>query len=274
MNLRRWPVLLLPATVALVLLATAVPVSAAPAAPVAASTGCPAAVLIGLHGTNEGPSETYKKKSPEIEAVFKAFTTDAKALGEDSFKAQEDGYPFVSSKDYSVKGIKKVLTTVRRAARQLADAISSYHQLCPGTGFSLVGYSLGAWVINVMLDIHSRVFPFIKAVLLIGDPCWYNPAGPYRGLVRYVQLIGVDLHCVPFGNYPYPSGSSFPVQSLCNNKDPICGQGWPLSDIKQQFDAAGKCADKKCTHLDYVGGATSEGGQFLADNAFGTGGVG
>lgn len=273
MNLKRLSALLFPATMALVLLTTAVPASAAPAAPVA-SSNCPAVVLIGLHGTNEGPSKTYKTKSPEIEAVFKAFKTDSLALGEDSFKRQEDAYPYVSSKDYSLKGIIKVLTTVLNAAGELADAISSYHQLCPDTGFSLVGYSLGAWIINVMLDLNSEVFPLIRAVLLIGDPCWYNPDGPYRGLVRYLQLTGANLYCVPFGDYPYPSGASFPVQSLCNNKDPICGQGWPLADIGQQLKAAEKCADKKCTHLDYVGEATSEGGQFLADNAFGSGGVG
>ena len=88
---------------------------------------------------------------------------------------------------------------------------------------------------------------------MLVQPGWSRPrARP----IRAADLAWICIACHS-ATTPTPSGSSFPVQSLCNNKDPICGQGWPLSDIKQQFDAAGKCADKKCTHLDYVGGATS-----------------
>jgi len=52
---------------------------------------------------------------------------------------------------------------------------------------------------------------------------------------------GFRLGCFPENAYPYPlaspGGFHFLVQSLCNNKDPVCGRGWPLYEIDGQIIA-------------------------------------
>src|SRR6266852_1684709 len=82
-------------------LAVTVPLAAAMAPPAAAAVSCPRVVLIGLHGTNQGPSLTNTKKSPEIAATFKAFANEVPKLPNDgtdhSFRLQWFSYPTVPS---------------------------------------------------------------------------------------------------------------------------------------------------------------------------------
>ena len=85
----------------------------------------------------------------------------------------------------------------------------------------------------------------------------------------------------PASSYPYvptASGDSppFPVQSWCNTKDPICGQGFAPNPagLAQQFAAAVNCKTQSCPHRLYTygfpsSGETVNGGNFLANNAFG-----
>ena len=47
---------------------------------------------------------------------------------------------------------------------------------------ALVGYSMGAWVINKWLADHPREWSMIKAVVFYGDPCWSH--GSDVGLAR------------------------------------------------------------------------------------------
>jgi hypothetical protein len=146
-------------------------------------------------------------------------------------------------------------------------------QACPGTPISLVGYSLGALLINNMLSFHHREWSRIDAVVLYGDPCRYDPDGPGRGLAQYAATAGFRLGCFPQNAYPYPlaspAGLHFRVRSLCNANDPVCGRGWPSYQFAGQLIAAALCGLDKCPHLSYPGAAASDGARFLAAHAFG-----
>jgi hypothetical protein len=79
-----------------------------------------------------------------------------------------------------------------------------FGRLCPDTPISLVGYSLGALLIDNLLSSQGAERNAINAVELYGDPCWYNPDGGFRGLARYAATAGFRLGCFPANAYPYP----------------------------------------------------------------------
>ena len=267
----RWPPFLIPVIAASPFFGTAA-APAAHATPNITGASCPAAEIIGVHGTGEGPSSTNSKNSPEIKATFAAFTTDEQKLGTSGARLVYYPSPTVTFADYLVAAWPKLYQVVNGYAGELEAELEGFSHDCPGTPISLVGYSLGALLINNMLSSYSNEWNFIDAVELYGDPCWYNPKGDYRGLAQYASAVGFRLGCSPENAYPYPLvsgvGFHFLVQSLCNNKDPICGQGWPLYEIGGQIVAAAMCALGKCPHMFYSGAAVSYGAEFLAENAF------
>ena len=167
---------------------------------------------------------------------------------------------------------RRCATTIDEYAGELEAELESFSHSCPDTPISLVGYSLGALLINNMLSSYSGEWNFIDAVELYGDPCWYNPHGDYRGLARYAATVGLRLGCFPENAYPYPlvspAGFQFQVQSLCTDKDPICGQGWPPYEIGGQIIAAALCGLDRCPHLSYSGAPASDAAELLAESAF------
>jgi hypothetical protein len=251
--------------------------AAAPAARAAltlapVSAGCPSAEIIGVHGTSEGPSSTDSTDSPEIKATFAAFAAEEHKLGETG--ARQEYYPYrtVTFAGYLPVNWPTLRTTIDDSAGKLEAELESFSHTCPDTPISLVGYSLGALLIDNMLSSYSDEWNFIDAVELYGDPCWYNPKGSYRGLARYAATVGLRLGCFPENAYPYPlvspAGFHFIVQSRCVNKDPVCGQGWPPYEVGGQIIAAALCGLDKCPHLSYSGAPASYGAGFLAENAF------
>jgi hypothetical protein len=251
--------------------------AAAPAAyaaltPATASAGCPAAEIIGVHGTSEGPSGTDSADSPEIKATFAAFAPDEQKLGEYGARLEYYAYPTVTFAGYLPVNWPALRTTIDEYAGELQAELESFSHSCPDTPISLVGYSLGALLINNMLSSYSGEWNFIDAVELYGDPCWYNPHGDYRGLARYAATVGLRLGCFPKNAYPYPlvspAGFKFHVQSLCTDKDPICGQGWPPYEIGGQIIAAALCGLDRCPHLSYSGASASYAAELLAESAF------
>jgi Cutinase len=250
----------------------AAPITQAALVPVTASAGCPAAEIIGVHGTGEGPSRTNGTYSPEIKATFSAFAADEQKLGEHSARLEYFTYPTFSFAAYLPVNWPALRIIIGQYARELEAELEHFSRSCPDTPVSLVGYSFGALLINDMLTSYRKERSFLDAVELYGDPCWYSPRRDYRGLARYAATAGLRLGC-PSGNaYPYPlarpDGFHFLVQSLCNNKDPICGRGWPLYEIDGQIIAAALCAVYNCPHRSYVGTAVNYGAEFLAENAF------
>jgi hypothetical protein len=123
---------------------------------------------------------------------------------------------------------------------------------------ALVGYSMGAWVINKWLKDHPSEWILISAVVLYGDPCWKN--GSDQGLARLYGITG----CSPAKNYPYPAPVGlltvpFLTQSWCAYHDPVCGGGY-ASHKQTQLVAAENCKQgSKCRHLHYTDGAPRSG---------------
>ncbi|HLK74953.1 MAG TPA: cutinase family protein [Streptosporangiaceae bacterium] len=236
----------------------------------AASDGCPAAEIVGVHGTSEGPSRTNGTDSPEIKATFAAFAGDERKLDEHGARLDYFAYPTVTFAEYLPGRWLSLRTTIHDYADQLEAELEAFSRSCPGTPILLVGYSLGALLIDRMLSSHRGERGFIDAVELYGDPCWYNPHGNYRGLARYAAAGNLRLGCFPEDAYPLvsPAGSPFVVQSRCISGDPICGQGWPVYEIGAQLIAAALCGLDKCPHLSYSVASASDGADFLAEHAF------
>jgi hypothetical protein len=252
--------------------AAATPAAHAGLIPVTAWSGCPTAEIIGVHGTSEGPSSTDSTDSPEVKATFAAFVRDEQKLGDHGARLEYYAYPTVTFTDYLPVNWPALRTVVDDYAGQLEAEMESFSHACPDTPISLVGYSLGALLINNMLSSSSGKWGFIDAVEFYGDPCWYNRHGDYRGLARYAATVGLRLGCFPENAYPYPLvspvGIHFAVTSLCLSGDPICGQGWSPFEIGGQVLDAALCGLDKCPHLSYPVTSASDGAEFLAENAF------
>lgn len=255
---------------------SALPTSAASAAARQAPS-CPEALIIGLHGAGEGPSPTDSQKSATIQATFNAFKAEVKKLPNDgtshSYRLQWFGYPTVPYSDLtSLSGLGKTVGTVGTVATQLYNYISGQAATCPATHISVVGFSLGAWVINVALTQHYYMAGLLNLVLLEGDPCWSHTGDGSAGLAQRVQEARLlQLGCLAADTYPYLTfANPFTAQSLCVNKDPICGEGYSAFTLYQQLTAAKNCSPSNgCPHFDYPSdGAAAEGGRWLADYAF------
>jgi hypothetical protein len=211
--------------------------------------------------------------STTLQDTYGTFTVAANQQGQPKESFDPTTYRTVPVTDFGTPtGIKGVLTTVQNVAKGLNTTLTGLTSACPHMAISLAGYSLGAWIINYMLITYQQLWPHINSVAYYGDPCWYNPSGNYSGLAQ--RYAG---GCAPEATYPYPSSqANFPIKSWCNNKDPICGQGYAftVAGQKAQFYAAKHCTTSKCTHLDYVlgypdSGPTVSGGQFLESHALG-----
>jgi hypothetical protein len=250
-------------------------------------SSCPAAELVGLHGVGEGPSSSMSTTSTTIAETFSAFKTDTTSRGVTGVQTSALGYPTISRSDImSVSGIYDAETTVLNTAVTLNAVLQAFNSQCPRTPVLLAGYSMGAWIINNMLSTMSSdpgAWDNIKAVMLYGDPCWYNNSGKYQGLAR--EELADTCGIAP--TYPYPASSStlpFKVESLCYGNDPVCGQGFTSSLILPAVDyqitfAGNNCnytpnntTYGKCPHFYYeVGGptkgATAQGASFLAPYA-------
>ena len=136
---------------------------------------------------------------------------------------------------------------------------------------ALVGYSMGAWVINKWIVDHPLEWDMIKAVVLYGDPCKVN--GKDKGLVRE---FAASYGCVPAKDYPYPlpggtTAVPFPVQSWTMPRDPVAGAGW--AGKTQRPDQSGGALHQRRDvqdHLDYTGGTEIyEGALFVVSQLVG-----
>lgn len=260
----------------LVVAAFVVP-SVVPTPAAKAASTCPSVLVVGLHGVGEGPSPTVPAKSTTIEDTFKAAIRAATNAGVTGWAIDDVDYQTVPASDFSsAAGVKAVLDVVYKTAVHLEKyLLEPITRVCPGTEIDLVGYSLGAWIINYMLTTFNTEWSHIGAAVFYGDPCWYNSSGGYTGMARYAG------GCIPESTYPDPisrSSSPFQVLSVCNYHDPICGQGYPPTPtgIIQQYLGAKACEHappgptSSCTHYDYTygypsSGSTVKGGQFLFD---------
>jgi hypothetical protein len=237
----------------------------------AAATECNNLPVVYLvHGIEEGPTVANPQlsQSPELQS----FVNDMdQYTNSPEFRWQTVVYPAASVFNL----VATWDTYMNDGERNLQSAITSWNNsTCPGDRhIALVGYSMGAWVIDKWLIDHKSEWGEVEAVSLFGDPCWTSPK--YNaGLTRlYLASYG----CPSTRYYPYPAARSsvpFPISSYTLNKDPISGQGFSANltvlNLYNQFASAVACVRAStCPHLDYrtgqIGsGAVVSGAQFVA----------
>lgn len=252
------------------LAASALPASAATARPGMTGTCDTTPVFIGLHGMAEGPSSTISAISPELES----FDTDQNAI---SGAVLNDPVPYPTVYPNKWRSLLTTRSALSQGEAALQAEIMRYTAGCSAAQdkVALVGYSMGAWVINKWIMDNRPEWNMIKAVVLYGDPCWVD--GNDDGLAR--EVAG-GSGCMPAPDYPFPlpggtTANPFPVQSWTMPRDPVTGAGWGgggnLLDTAQQLAAAVTCGDPAtCSHLDYTGSTEIyEGAQFVVSQLVG-----
>lgn len=220
--------------------------------------GLPIVYLV--HGIAQGPTVANPQlsQSPELSS----FVTDLGDTDDTSFNYTRVLYPAASRFNVAVTWD----TYMNDGERNLQSDITQGNDgTCRGDEhIALVGYSMGAWVVDKWLQQHRSEWSEVTAVTLFGDPCWTSSGGN-EGLTR---LFLGSYGCPPSKDYPYPAARSsvpFPVLSYTLNKDPVSGYGFhggqlslpPIvfANREVQLAAAAACLSPvTCPHLDYQNG--------------------
>jgi Cutinase len=233
--------------------------------------GCVDAYFIGVHGVQQDAG------SPEIEETWRAFAANVPpgktALYNSlpyhapDFKSWADPANLFGPSE--AEGVRYLDLTIKPENNGILKI------LCPMQSIVLVGYSLGAWVVNDWLSKNPGLWPNIRAVVLYGAPLWRRSGQGYS----YAGLAAGLLTPNPYGNNPPGPGIGISDrwQSWCIQNDPVCGEGWDALHRLNQMGVAIGCPQTNCEHLkytrvDYGHGRgydlTTGGGKFLASQAF------
>jgi hypothetical protein len=224
-----------------------------------------------VHGIGQGPTVSHPQLSQS--PTLYTFATDLRDTT--SFTARPvpypaaDGFNLVATWDtYMNDGVRNLQS----------DITQGNNSTCAGyRHIALVGYSMGAWVIDKWLQQHKSEWNEVTAVTLFGDPCWTSPKYN-EGLTR---LFLADYGCPPAKDYPYPAARSsvpFPIFSYTLNKDPVSGQGFSgsfttLNADRQLASAIACLSPVTCPHLDYqtgwIGAGAVQDGANIVAAAFG-----
>src|SRR5579862_2509543 len=155
-------------------------------------------VFFGLHGMYEGPSKTVQTISPEIQGFdYEQNLISGAVLN------YPVSYPTATA---SLRDMIHLGKKVATGVKHLQSDLAAYTKGCTREQdkVALVGYSMGAWVIDTWLGTHPREWKKIRAVVLYGDPCWAD--GSDRGLLRlFTPGGGVGDGCSPAKGYPHPT---------------------------------------------------------------------
>jgi hypothetical protein len=255
-------------TTAALLLVT---IGALPATAAAASATCDTTpIFFGLHGMGEGPSSTNPVLSPEIQSFDKAQNDISGAV-----LSSPVAYPTVNASEWPAVLVLHSIDAILEGETNLQAAIKAHTAGCTSAQdkVALVGYSMGAWVINswILNRHYQHEWSMIRAVVLYGDPCWVK--GEDQGLAR---RIAAGWRCLPAADYPFPkpggeSAVPFGMESWVASDDPVAGVGWGGKTADDQLKAAENCTDPKtCTHLMYPGStAIVQGAQFVVSRLVG-----
>jgi hypothetical protein len=256
---------------------TAMPAVAAPAAP----SRCTEPVYFFLHGMGEGPSPQNYPVAPELagfEHYVKQYASGPVAVKDVPYTTAAlswldlvPDYPGLDSDVYNLT------TAANDGVTELGNAFDKVTAGCPigEPGIALVGYSMGAWVINDWLNKNPAFWLYIRAVVLYADPCWDDLATSDTGVVRAAGIAGVLglPSCMSGSTYPYPHATSvyspgFKAESWCVGGDPVCGGGYK-GNLADMVKSALACTiNSNCAHLWYRLGKPAavtlkDGAQFM-----------
>ena len=219
---------------------------------------------------NEGPApnDPYQT-SPTIVAVKQAFDDRSKADKKAEFR--NIVYPTTTRWDIANPVINRTITgDVQEGAANLHKEIRSITASSPCATFSLVGYSEGAWAIGYWLwaSAYRNDTKSVKDIALLGDPWWYQDHGRDSHGRRIVSMGLARRFGLALLGPPWPAQNTpYLVMSLCNNSDPICGEGYANTPATQ-IAAALTIGGIDSPHLHYKdNGAAKYAGEFLADHA-------
>lgn len=209
-------------------------------------------IVYYVHGIGQGPTVSHTQLSQS--ATLYSFDLDLSGIiGLNSYSAKPVLYPAASSFNVGATWDTYMNDGVRNLQ---SDVTQGNNSACAGDKhIALVGFSMGAWVIDKWLQQHKNEWSEVTAVTLFGDPCWTSP-GHNEGLTR-LGLLGYG--CPPSKDYPYPAAKSsvpFPVKPYTLNKDPVSGQGFSggytvLNEDRQLLSAIACVSVTTCPHLDY-----------------------
>jgi hypothetical protein len=147
--------------------------------------GCADAYFIGVHGVREGPDLNGQGPSDLLKEIWKTFEHIAHDAGKRNVTRHYLRYPNPNQPSWDVVGnLGYILGAKIRGVMELNKFVrETVLKECPkdkNPKIVLVGYSLGAWVINDWLDGNNDLWDYIRAVELYADPLWYRfgPAFP------------------------------------------------------------------------------------------------
>jgi Cutinase len=242
--------------------------AAVPLVPFTVTNGSSATVcpryLLGLHGMSQGPSSpTDYNTSPEIVAVQQAFDNASAA----NKKAEFINIPYPTTGGWELANPvtnRNILSDVATGVTALHSEIDTLSKASPCATFSLIGYSEGAWVIDLWLYEYGGLdTKNVTAIVTLGDPWWYQVHNgvPAIGLARQFGLA--------YASTPWPPSTDTPPYafiSLCNMRDPVCGEGYTdtTSQVADAILAGTPVGDSNPHHQYPAWGATTRAGQFLA----------
>jgi hypothetical protein len=246
--------------------AVSMPAANASSAKAAAAECDGTQVVYAVHGIGQGPTVSHPniKQSPtlyDFQQDLKKYDSDAQVI--------PILYPAASS--FNVGATWD--TYVNDGERNLQPKITSHvNATCPqwrAKSVSLVGYSMGAWVINKWLNDHKSEWNLIDTVVLYGDPCWTSP-GDNEGVTR---LFLNNYGCMPGKYYPQPAAQvPFKVKTFSLGKDPVSGDGFraggnrlvPTVNARRNHQLAALIGcHGSCSHLQYQ---TGKSGGWMVDN--------
>jgi Cutinase len=277
-NLTRAAVCFLSAT-AMVMAAIGAPAATAQAAPI-----CSDVVVVGVHGTGEGPN-TFDPSaySPTLRTV----ESGAKPVL-DSAGVRYDfaGVVYDAPRVDNLSAFFTYKLDTLGAINAINERLGRYKNCPRPPNVVLSGYSLGAWSVLEWLSQQKTLSKHrgkhrapnylqqVKGVAIFGDPQfnWEEKLDPPGVIVTHKGLAQYTPWAIK-GPYPPVLPGGVGIQSWCAQMDPICGVGYtlPVIDISSpQVQDAKNCSEGNgCPHMSYAheGGPATGAGKWLAEQA-------
>jgi cutinase len=233
----------------------------APSGPVAnAAPDCSKPLVIGVHGVGEGPDvDGSGNFSVVLTDTVNRLRDLERQHGDPVAEVRFLGYRTIDGRsmtDLDFWRSGNFPAAVKTASRSLSRGVTQARDECPGRRVALVGYSLGAWIVDDYLAGQTTRFRqrAVSAVVLYGDPEWPTPSP--GGLAREFTHIRID---------PYkPPGLEGRFMSMCLRHDIVCNGSHDSTGTRVQEMATCVIGLPNCAHRRYhLDGATEHGADAL-----------
>jgi len=224
---------------------------------------CLPVTFVGAHGVEEGAAggvAGLDHWGNTIQAVWVDFAAQVPSPG-----ALAADYPFIPLDPSKWSDVVNLVPTVDAAVTAVESQLVAHFRTCPTTRFVLVGFSLGAWIIDKMLrdlrnehGVRGQVFAAIAAVGAMGDPAFpehqcKDVAGPYQlcrqgAATRFGQGYKTAEEYLDNGLPPdrfislclsYPPYDDTDLDGICGAYDPALMGSESSIRIHNEYDDVG-----------------------------------